>query len=194
MQATRGTPLSGEPDGIEPPGEPIGTTRPSARLLGVFSGVALLAYLVDVGTKQWAVTTLTADSRVPLVGDLLTLTLVRNPGAAFSTATGLTPLLSLLAAVAIVVVLVLSRRLGSRLWAVGLGLLLAGVSGNFTDRLIREPGPFRGHVIDMLRLPNWPVFNVADICINLAAAVIIVQAVRGIGINGQRHSDETSPT
>ena len=96
-----------------------------------------------------------------------------------------TPLLfSLLAITAVVVVICLSRRLGSLGWAVALGLLLAGVAGNLTDRLFREPGPLRGHVIDFLMLPHWPVFNVADICINVAAGLILLQAFRGIRIDG----------
>ena len=34
--------------------------------------------------------------------------------------------------------------------------------GNLTDRLFRAPGPLRGHVVDFLQLPHWPIFNVAD--------------------------------
>ena len=83
-------------------------------------------------------------------------------------------------------VLWVSRRLGSALWAVALGLLLAGVAGNLTDRLFREPGPMRGHVVDFLRFPHWPIFNVADVCINVAAVLIVVQALRGIGVDGRR--------
>jgi signal peptidase II len=41
-------------------------------------------------------------------------------------------------------------------------------------------------VIDFLMLPNWPVFNVADICINVAAGLILIQAFRGIRIDGTR--------
>ena len=54
------------------------------------------------------------------------------------------------------------------------------------DVVLREPGPFRGHVVDYLMLPHWPVFNVADICINVAAGLILLQAIRGIGIDGTR--------
>jgi signal peptidase II len=113
--------------------------------------------------------------------------LIRNPGAAFSTGTRFTVALSCLALAAIVVVVWLSRRLASHGWAVALGLLLAGVAGNFTDRVFREPGFFRGHVVDFFRLPNWPIFNVADICIDVAAALIVIQALRGIGLDGRRH-------
>jgi signal peptidase II len=83
-----------------------------------------------------------------------------------------------------------ARRLGSRGWAVGLGFLLAGVLGNLTDRVFRQPGFLQGHVVDFIMFPHFPVFNVADICINIAAAVIIVQALRGIRIDGTRHPKE----
>jgi signal peptidase II len=131
---------------------------------------------------------LTPGETVDLVGPVFGLHLTRNPGAAFSTGTAYTELLSVLSIVAVGAVLWVSRRLGSRLWAVGLGALLAGVAGNLTDRLLREPGPLRGHVVDYLRIPHWPIFNIADICINVAAAIIIVQALRGIGVDGRRAS------
>ena len=81
--------------------------------------------------------------------------------------------------VAVGVVLYLARRLGSLGWAFALGFLLAGVAGNLTDRLVREPGPLRGHVIDFFMLPHWPVFNVADMCIDAAAVLILIQVYRG---------------
>ena len=78
-------------------------------------------------------------------------------------------------------------RLGHPGWAVALGLLCAGVSGNLTDRLFRSPGPFRGHVVDFLELPRWPIFNVADMCITAAAILIMVLAVvRNVGLDGSR--------
>jgi signal peptidase II len=151
--------------------------------------VALAAYALDLGTKLLAVARLSDGPDVRVVGDLLVLHLTRNPGAAFSTGTQYTVVLTCLAMVAVLVVLHLSRRLGSTLWAIALGLLLAGVAGNLTDRLFRSPGPLRGHVIDFLMLPHWPVFNVADMCINVAAVLILVQASRGIRINGSPTSD-----
>ena len=87
---------------------------------------------------------------MPVVGDLLQLHLARNPGAAFSTGTSYTLVLTFVAIAAAVAVLVASRRLASVGWAVGLGLLLAGVLGNLTDRVFRAPGPLRGHVVDFL--------------------------------------------
>jgi signal peptidase II len=84
----------------------------------------------------------------------------------------------------------LAPRIRSRVWAVALGLLLGGALGNLTDRMLREPGPFRGHVVDFLRLPNWPVFNLADSCIVVAALLIAVQSVRAVGLDGRRAQDD----
>lgn len=154
----------------------------------LLAAVALAAYAVDVVTKVLAVERL-ADGDVPVVGDLLVLHLTRNPGAAFSTGTELTVGLTLLAWVALGVVTFLAARVRSTLWAVALGLLWAGVAGNLTDRMLRDPGPLRGHVVDFLMLPHWPVFNVADIAITTAAGLILLQAARGVRLDGRRQAD-----
>ena len=158
----------------------------------LFAGIAVTAYAVDVVTKIAAVRALTGEPRVPIVGDVLSLYLTYNSGAAFSFLTGHTEVLSVVAVVATIVVLWVARRLGSTGWAVALGFLLGGVAGNLTDRVFRDPGPFRGHVVDFFMLPNFPVFNVADICINIAAATIVIQALRGVNVDGTRHEDSSA--
>ena len=189
MQAARGASLN--------PSDADGARRPAvpsrSRLILLFASVAALAYAIDVTTKVIAVHRLADKGTVDLVGPWFGLHLIRNPGAAFSTGTAYTGALSVLSLVAVCVVLWVSRRLGSAVWAVALGLLLAGVAGNLTDRLFREPGPMRGHVVDFLRFPHWPIFNVADMCINAAAVLIVVQAVRGIGVDGRRAHDDDAP-
>jgi signal peptidase II len=176
MQAARGASLT-ERDPQAP------RTR---RSLVLFASVALAVYLLDLATKSWAVHALADRAPVRVVGELLRLDLVFNPGAAFSTGTGYTVVLTFVAITAVLVVLWTARRLASPLWAVGLGFLLGGVLGNLTDRLFRPPGFLRGHVVDFLRLPDFPVFNVADMAINVAAAIIIVQALRGVTVGGDR--------
>jgi signal peptidase II len=141
---------------------------------------------LDQATKALAVDRLADEADVRVVGSLLQLHLTRNAGAAFSTGTQFTVVLSCLAAVATVVVLVIALRARTTVWALALGLLLAGITGNLTDRLLRSPGPLRGHVIDFLMLPHWPVFNVADVCITAAAVLIVLQAFRGIRLDGRR--------
>ena len=182
MQAARGTSLSDT--------DPSPSTPPSGapqRFRLTVAVVAVVAYAVDVVTKVVAVEKLSARD-VELLGSWLVLHLTRNPGAAFSAGTELTLLLTGIAIAAVVVVLYLSRRVGTPTWAWALGLLLGGVCVNLTDRIVREPSVFRGHVVDFLMVPHWPVFNIADICINVAAGLILLQALRGIAINGTRVS------
>ena len=152
--------------------------------LGLLLGIAVVAWLVDLTTKVVAERELADRGPVDVVGSLLRLNLTRNAGAAFSTGESLTPVIALFAAAAFVVVLVLATRVRTTGWAWALGLLLAGIAGNLTDRIFREPGPLRGHVIDFLQLPHWPIFNVADMCINAAAVLIVLQSVRGVPLRG----------
>jgi signal peptidase II len=184
MQAARGASLSstGRPDTSPARGD---RATPGPRRLRLFAVVVAVAYAADVLTKVVAVETLSGRPDVEVVPGVLDLHLTRNPGAAFSLATGMTVVLTLVAAVVAVVVVRIATQLRDRTWAVALGLLLGGALGNLTDRLLREPGPLRGHVVDFLRLPHWPVFNLADVAIVVAAALILVQCVRGVGVDGR---------
>ena len=143
-------------------------------------------YAADVASKILVVADLSDHEPISMLGGLLTLRLTRNPGAAFSTATGYTVLLTLVAIGVVICVTRLATRLGSAVWAVALGLLLGGALGNLTDRMFRSPGPLRGHVVDFLELPHWPIFNLADSAIVLGAVLITVQSVRGIHLDGRR--------
>jgi signal peptidase II len=189
MQAARGTSLSPDDSSLAATHSPPSRARVRTWLIVTFA----LLYGLDQLTKWLAVDRLTGRPDKRLVGDLLQLRLTRNAGAAFSTGTSHTWLFTALAFVAVLVVLWLARRVRDVLWAIALGGLLAGILGNFTDRLFRAPGGLRGHVVDFLMLPHWPIFNVADMCINGAAALILVQAFRGIRLDGsrvERHPDE----
>lgn len=78
------------------------------------------------------------------------------------------------------VILYYSPQITSRGWAVVLGLVLGGILGNVVDRIFREPGVLRGHVIDWMQLPNWPVFNIADSAIVVAAVLAMILTARNI--------------
>lgn len=180
VQAARGTAIS-----------QVGDARPVERrrwrlLVAVIAVAGLTA---DVVTKIIAVTQLEPLSPVRLLGGLLTLRLIRNPGAAFSQGQRFTYVFAIAAIVVLLFVIIkLVPRIGHPAWAVAIGLLCAGVAGNLTDRLFRPPGVFRGHVIDFLELPYWPIFNVADMCITAAAIMIMfLSIVKGIAITGERH-------
>jgi signal peptidase II len=140
----------------------------------------------DLVSKWLAVRELGDREPVELLGGLLTLRLVRNAGAAFGFAQGLTIAFTVVAAAVVVVILRLSRRLRSLPWAVALGLVLGGAVGNLVDRVFRAPAPGRGHVVDFLELPHWPVFNLADSAIVCAGVLMVLLSLRGISYDGSR--------
>jgi len=189
---------SAHPEPSVPADDAAGTTVPEApsrgsrRALVVWTVVLAAVVLgVDQLTKWWAESTLVpGDDTIPLLGSLLGLRLIYNPGAALSIATGMTWLLTIVVVVVVVVIVRMVSRIGSRAWAVALGLLLGGALGNLLDRFFREPGFARGHVVDFIAYANWFVGNVADIAIVAAAVMIAVLSVVGIGIDGSRHEGD----
>lgn len=139
---------------------------------------ALLGLALDQGAKALAVARLDPHHPPVLLGGLLRLQLIRNPGAAFSMGEAVTPVITCLALAATVAVLVLvPRRLRTRGQGLLAGMALAGIIGNLVDRLVRPPGFMRGHVVDFFQLPHFAIFNVADIFITCTAAVLVAQAL-----------------
>ncbi|MDO5735505.1 MAG: signal peptidase II [Propionibacteriaceae bacterium] len=164
MQTARGTTLTGA------------RWRPPL-LLAI--GVGVFGYAVDQLTKLLAIENLTPGRPVEIIGSVLQLSLFRNPGAAFSMGTNSTVALSIFAIVALLGCLAFGLpRVRSMPQGLALGLLLAGIGGNLHDRLLREPSPLRGHVIDFLQLKYFAIFNVADICITSAAVLFVLLSFR----------------
>ena len=147
---------------------------------------AAVVLAFDQLAKAWAVRALGDGRSIEVLGELVQLRLFRNPGAAFSFATGTTWIFTVIATVASIAIVRASRHLGSALWTLALGLLLGGALGNLTDRLFREPGFPSGHVVDFIDLPRLFVFNVADASITGAAALIALLAWRGVRVDGSR--------
>lgn len=158
-------------------------------LVAALVATAVLVLAVDQATKVWALAALTEGERTPLLGDLFGLQLMFNPGAAFSFATGMTWIFTVAAIGVVVVVVRVADRLGSRGWALGLGLLLGGALGNLVDRLLRPPALGRGHVVDFLAYGDLFIGNVADIAIVAAAAIIVLLSARGIAMDGTRAAE-----
>jgi signal peptidase II len=164
---------------------------PARRRIVLLAGIAAAVLALDIATKVLAVATLEDRPPVELLGGAVYLVLLRNPGAAFSMATGYTWVLTLVALVVVAVIVRIARRLASPGWAIGLGLVLGGALGNLTDRLFRAPGPLSGHVVDMVSLfaPDgsvWPVFNVADSGIVCGGVLLVLMTLRGVEIDGSR--------
>ncbi|APE34112.1 signal peptidase II [Nocardia mangyaensis] len=148
--------------------------------------IAAVLFGLDLLTKCLAVALIEPGESVPIIGDFARFTLVRNPGAAFSMATGMTWLLTLIAVAVVIGVIRIGRTLRSLWWAIGLGMVLGGALGNLVDRFFRSPGPLQGHVVDFVAIGWWPVFNVADSAIVCGAILLVALTVFGFEPDGTR--------
>jgi signal peptidase II len=148
---------------------------------------------LDQVTKALVVARLPEGVVVPVLGNALQFLSVRNPGAAFSFAVNMTWVFSVISAAVVVAIIVYARRIRSMWWAVVLGMLLGGALGNLSDRLFREPGFGRGHVVDFISTP-WmmpAIYNVADTFICVSMVVFVLLVILGVDLDGTRAvSDE----
>jgi signal peptidase II len=161
----------------------------TANRVRLLAAIAVSVLVADIITKTIAVAQLEGREPVRILGGLIYLQLLRNPGAAFSMATGFTWILSVIAIGVVVVIVRVARRLRSTGWAIALGLVLGGALGNLGDRLFRSPGPLQGHVVDMVSLlaPDgrvWPVFNAADSSIVCGGILLVLLALTGRELDG----------
>jgi len=148
--------------------------------------VAAFVLVADGVSKSIVVARMADHQPIRLLGGLLTITLTRNGGAAFSIGTSMTIVFTAIAVGVIVYILRTARNLRSIGWAIALGLLLGGATGNLLDRIFRAPGSFQGHVVDWIELPHWPVFNLADSSIVCAGVLVVLLALFGIRLDGTR--------
>ena len=144
--------------------------------------LSLPLYVLDQCTKRLALQFINPFDAHNVIPDFFTLVNVTNNGAAFGTFKGNNTFfagISILALVVVTVLLVRPHRADP--WRdLSLALLLAGILGNLTDRLLY------GHVIDFLLFnlhvryaDPWPAFNVADSCISIAVVLFIIHSFRG---------------
>jgi signal peptidase II len=145
-----------------------------AKALAGVVAVAAATVAVDQLTKTWALNALD-DGPIKLAfGVRLALTF--NSGAAFSVGTGRPALFAIAAIVTLVVLgVVVARSSLDRLRMVGFGLIMGGALGNVVDRLARGHD---GNVVDFIDFGWWPVFNVADSCLFIGVALLLIDAWR----------------
>jgi signal peptidase II len=160
-------------------------------VLTVF-GVAMLVVVADQASKAWAVAQLRDQPPIEVLGSWLQWSFATNSGAAFSFGSGSTWLFTLLAAGIISSVLYFTPKVSNQWWALAMGLILGGGLGNFLDRLFREPSFGQGHVIDFIRVPNWPVFNIADMAVVGGACLAVFLSLRGIDYRAAQDAPDTS--
>lgn len=162
---------------------------PGSRRPRSFRGPALLSWIVallvvalDQGSKLWALATLPSGAVQPFWPGVLQLRRVSNTGAAFSLFTGSTAALGVVSlAVAVGVAVLLWRRPPTLATpALALGFLLGGAVGNGIDRWRL------GAVIDFLEFVpvSFPVFNIADVAINLAVLCFLLDTLAGLRREG----------
>ena len=141
--------------------------------------LSLPLYALDQWTKLMVLRSISPDEPRAVVPDFFNLVNVTNTGAAFGSFRGNNTFFIVISAIAFLVVLaLLVQRRPPDVWRdASLALLLAGILGNLTDRLLY------GHVIDFLlfylHIPYahpWPAFNVADSCISIAVVSFVLHS------------------
>jgi signal peptidase II len=151
---------------------------PAGGRLRLVAAIAGGVVLLDAVTKEVALKTLSGEGRVEVLGGLVNLQLYRNFAGPNDILPGHTVLISLFAILATVILVGVASRVTSTAAAVAVGLLLGGAIGNLLDRLLREPEPLRGGVVDWLQLTNRTnSMNIADLAINAAVAVVLIAMV-----------------
>ena len=141
--------------------------------LSLMLPIAALVVLVDQLTKAWAVDAL-ADGNGHHVIWTLQWNLSFNTGMAFSQGQGIGPIIGLLALLVIVFIAVSVRNAGSRTVLVAAGFVMGGALGNLFDRLFRGEGWLHGAVVDFIDFQWFPIFNVADMGVNVGGALFLL--------------------
>ena len=178
------TPVLPETDSHQPTAGRRGARIAVLLLLAV---VAVCVYVLDRVSKILVTQNLTPGRSLDVLGSVLRLHYVENPGAAFSLGSGTTWLFAIIAAAVAVMIVVLARHIRSLAWSVLFGLLLGGTLGNLTDRLTRPPSFGMGLVVDFLQVSLFPaIFNVADVAITSSMAVLVILVIRGVRLDDTR--------
>lgn len=188
MSRTASSATSADPTGV-------GARRRAGLGLGPVLVIVLVLggaiALIDQLSKNWAEANLPLLDPQPFLGEFLQFTLLYNSGAAWGMGSGITPVVTVLQiGIAIGVVVFAVRAVRSPWYALALAMILGGALGNIHDRLLRPPGPFRGEVVDFLELPNWPVFNIADMGVVGGAILVVLLGVIGVSPDPAREAEE----
>lgn len=156
--------------------------------------MAVVIYALDQLAKYLIVSNLREGEVVHVLGDVLQLHFVKNPGAAFSLGSGTTWIFAIIATAVAIFIVAFAHRILSLGWAVLFGMLLGGNLGNLTDRLFREPGFGVGHVVDFIQVIGFPaIFNVADSAIVASMGLFIILTIRGVRLDGRRQTKPAGP-
>jgi signal peptidase II len=145
---------------------PFGVPLVTAALVPIVVGI-------DQLTKRWAVTEIAGHPPRHVVWTLQ-WNVTYNSGMAFSQAQGIGPVIGIVALVVVLWMAWSSRKLTSKLTAVAAGLIAGGALGNLADRLFRGRSFLNGAVVDFIDLQWFPIFNVADMAIDVGGALFVI--------------------
>lgn len=141
-----------------------------ARAGFLFFLVTLIVLVMDQGSKHWVVNHFQPGESVPLLGQFVFLTYVRNPGAAFGLFAYKTHFFIIISIIMIILTVIAAYQIPPNLAKLrfGLAIMLGGVAGNLFDRLQS------GYVVDFIDLRFWPVFNIADMGIVVGVLMLAI--------------------
>jgi len=158
-------------------------------------GIVGVVIAFDQWTKQWMETNL-ADGPITVIDGVLWWSYTENNGAAFGMLQGGGTLLGIAALVATAIIVWNLSSVETPLELVGLALIMSGALGNLVDRIVRGEGFLDGAVIDFIRVPDFPNFNVADSAITIGVVLLLAATLRGRGAQEDARSelvDDTPP-
>lgn len=144
-------------------------------LIGISIVIIIALTICDQLLKHWIVGTLSLGASKTIIPGILAFTNLQNDGAAWSMLAGKQGFFAVITVIAIIVIgyFIWHYR---RNWAmlIGLSLIMAGTIGNFIDRISQ------GYVVDMFDLLfiNYPVFNIADMCLTFGVVWLIICILR----------------
>jgi len=136
--------------------------------IACFAGIF---FLLDRFSKIIALDILPNAGEIPVIKNIFTLCLVKNRGIAFGMLNSIPPQFLtglILVAVLLFTIWTISTRKDSLLFMLSISLIIGGSLGNLLDRLVYS------HIIDFIQILNFPVFNIADMCITSGFVLLLV--------------------
>lgn len=132
---------------------------------------ALVILLIDQFLKYLVHQSIALGQSIPLIDGMLKLTYVQNTGAAFSLFVGFSPYLVVVGIIVVLAVIYFHYKIPARNYYLqtSLAFILGGSLGNLVDRVVRS------YVIDYVDVTIWPVFNFADVMINVGVICLVIQ-------------------
>jgi len=142
------------------------------------AAIAVAVLVIDQLTKRWALSALTGSAPRHVVWTLQ-WNLTRNSGMAFSQAQGVGPFIGIIALLVVLWLAWSTRSMTSKLASVAAGLVAGGALGNLADRIFRGGRLLHGAVIDFVDLQWFPIFNVADMAIDIGGVLFVIYIMLG---------------